>query len=288
MAKMIICVVAYLILAPVIGGLLAGIDRKISARMQGRVGPSILQPFYDVLKLLEKEKITVNRVQDFYIFCFFLFVIVTGCMFFAGQSLLMVMFTLTLASVFLIVAAFSSNSPYAQVGAEREMLQMMAYEPMVLIACVGFYMYTGSFDVYDIMATPHMPVVYLCGIFVGFIFILTIKFRKAPFDLSMSHHAHQELVGGLKTEFSGSTLAMVEAAHWYENVFLLGMVFLFFSNGEISGIIVGLVVCLAAYFLEILIGNSFARMKWQVALNSSWLVALILGGCNLFALIFIG
>ena len=133
-----------------------------------------------------------------------------------------------------------------------------------------------------------MPVVYLCGIFVGFIFILTIKFRKAPFDLSMSHHAHQELVGGLKTEFSGSTLAMVEAAHWYENVFLLGMVFLFFSNGEISGIIVGLVVCLAAYFLEILIGNSFARMKWQVALNSSGLVALILGGCNLFALIFIG
>ena len=87
---------------------------------------------------------------------------------------------------------------------------------------------------------------------------------------------------------SGSTLAMVEAAHWYENVFLLGMVFLFFSNGETSGIIVGLVVCLAAYFLEILIGNSFARMKWQVALNSSWLVALVLGGCNLFALIFIG
>ncbi|MCR5134921.1 MAG: NADH-quinone oxidoreductase subunit H [Clostridiales bacterium] len=286
MAKMIICVVAYLILAPVVGGLLAGIDRKISARMQGRVGPSILQPFYDVLKLLEKEKITVNRVQDFYIFCFFLFVVVTGCMFFAGQSLLMVMFTLTLASVFLIVAAFSSNSPYAQVGAEREMLQMMAYEPMVLIACVGFYMYTGSFNVYEIMATPKMPVIYLCGIFVGFVFILTIKLRKAPFDLSMSHHAHQELVGGLKTEFSGSTLALVEAAHWYENVFLFGMVFLFFSNGEISGIITGVVVALAAYFLEILIGNSFARMKWQVALNSSWLVALVLGGANLFALIF--
>ncbi len=286
MAKMIICVVAYLILAPFVGGLLAGIDRKISARMQGRVGPSILQPFYDVLKLLEKEKITVNRVQDFYIFCFFLFVVVTGCMFFAGQSLLMVMFTLTLASVFLIVAAFSSNSPYAQVGAEREMLQMMAYEPMVLIACVGFYMYTGSFNVYEIMATPKMPVIYLCGIFVGFVFILTIKLRKAPFDLSMSHHAHQELVGGLKTEFSGSTLALVEAAHWYENVFLFGMVFLFFSNGEISGIITGVVVALAAYFLEILIGNSFARMKWQVALNSSWLVALVLGGANLFALIF--
>lgn len=288
MVKIILSIVAYLVLAPFVGGLLTGIDRKLSARMQGRVGPSILQPFYDVLKLLEKEKITVNRVQDFYVICFFLFVLVTGGMFFGGQSLLMVIFTLTLASVFLIVAAFSSNSPYAQMGAEREMLQMMAYEPMVLLAAVGLYMHCGSFDVATILSdTENMPILYLPGVFLGFLFILTIKFRKAPFDLSMSHHAHQELVGGLKTEFSGSTLALVEAAHWYENIFLLGMVFLFFVNGHVSGVILGIVVCLLTYFLEIVIGNSFARMKWQVALNASWIVALILGGVNLFILMFI-
>jgi formate hydrogenlyase subunit 4 len=284
--KMIIFVVAYLVLAPLLGGLLSGIDRKISARMQGRVGPSVLQPFYDVFKLFEKEKITVNKVQNFYILGFFIFVIVTGCMFFAGQSLLMVIFTLTLASVFLILAAYSSNSPYSQVGAGREMLQMMAYEPMVLIACVGFYMTAGSFNVADIMHAEKMPFLAMIGIFIGFVFILTIKFRKAPFDLSMSHHAHQELVGGLKTEFSGGTLALVEIAHWYENIFLLGMVFLFFVNGGISGIIIGLVVCAAAFFLEIVIGNSFARMKWQVALKSSWIVALVFGGVNLFVLAF--
>ena len=62
--KMIISIIAYLILAPFVGGLLAGLDRKVSARMQGRVGPSILQPFYDVLKLFEKEPITVTKVQD--------------------------------------------------------------------------------------------------------------------------------------------------------------------------------------------------------------------------------
>ena len=287
MVKMIICVVAYLILAPLIGGLLAGIDRKISARMQGRVGPSILQPFYDVLKLLEKEKITVNRVQDFYIACFFLFVIVTGCMFFAGQSLLMVMFTLTLASVFLIVAAFSSNSPYAQVGAEREMLQMMAYEPMVLLTAIGFYLFAGSFDTSAIFNLSGMPFFYLIGIFVGFVFILTIKFRKSPFDLSMSHHAHQELVKGLVTEFSGKTLGLIEIAHWYENIFLLGFVFLFFCNGTWWGYLIGVVVCLATYFLEILIDNSFARMKWQVAINSAWIVALCVGIGNLFILKFL-
>jgi len=281
----VIMVIAYLILAPVIGGLLAGADRIVSARMQGRVGPPILQPFYDVFKLTEKEAITVNKIQDFYVFCFFLFVVVTGALFFAGESLLMVIFTLTLASAFLILAAFSSNSPYAQVGAERELLMMMAYEPMVLITAIGFYVYLGSFRVDDIMKADNLTLWPLIGIFLGFVYILTIKFRKSPFDLSTSHHAHQELVKGLTTEFSGKTLAIMEVAHWYENVFLLGIVFLFFVNGSVAMTIVGLVLCVAIYFFEVFIDNSFARVKWQVALNYAWAVALVLGGVNLFLIL---
>ena len=196
--------------------------------------------------------------------------------------MLLVIFTLTLASVFLIVGAFSSNSPYSQVGAERELLQMMAYEPMVLLTAIGFYLVDSSFNVYDIVTDTHMDLLPLIGIFLGFVFILTIKFRKSPFDLSMSHHAHQELVRGLTTEFSGKTLALIEVAHWYENIFLLGFVFLFFANGTIWGTVIGVVVCLLAYFLEVLIDNSFARMKWQVAINSAWIVAAVLGVINLF------
>jgi len=284
MIKVIICIVAYLVLAPLVGGLLDGIGRIMSARMQGRVGPPVLQPFYDVLKLREKEDITVNNVQDFYATCFTLFVVITGCIFFAGGDLLLVIFTLTTASVFLIIAAYSSNSPYSQIGAERELLQMMAYEPMVLLTMIGFYMVNGSFDVKAILTEGHMDFLPMIGLFIGFLYILTIKFRKSPFDLSMSHHAHQELVKGLVTEFSGKTFALIEVAHWYENVFLLGFVFLFFANGTVWGAIIGVVVCLAAYYFEVLIDNSFARMKWQVAINSAWIVALIFGVINLFVL----
>src|SRR5665648_86240 len=262
----ILWVIAYLVLAPVIGGLLAGIDRVITARMQGRFGPPVLQPFY--------------------VLCFFIFVVITGCFFFAGGDLLLVIFALTLASVFLIIAAFSSNSPYAQIGAERELLQMMAYEPMVLMTAVGFYMFTGSFRVSGILSFGTMPFLYMIGIFIGFVFILTIKFRKSPFDLSMSHHAHQELVKGLTTEFSGKTLALIEVAHWYENIFLLGFIFLFFANGTAFGTVLGLGVCLVTYFLEVLIDNSFARMKWQFALKSSWIIAITVGFINLVVLRF--
>ena len=278
-------VIAYLVLAPVVGGLLAGLDRIVSARMQGRVGPPVFQPFYDVFKLWEKEDITVNKIQDFYIVCFLLFVVVTGGFFFAGESLLMVIFTLTLASAFLILAAFSSNSPYAQVGAERELLMTMAYEPMVLMTAIGFYMQLGSFRVDDILATDSMPLLPLIGVFAGFIYILTIKFRKSPFDLSTSHHGHQELVKGLTTEFSGKTLALVEVAHWYENIFLLGIVFLFFVNGTALMTIIGLILCVLVYFFEVFIDNTFARIKWQLTLNYAWIVAFVLGGINLFIII---
>ena len=56
-------VLAYLVLAPIVGGLLDGVDRIVSARMQRRKGPSILQPFYDLGKLFSKEPIAVNNVQ---------------------------------------------------------------------------------------------------------------------------------------------------------------------------------------------------------------------------------
>ena len=97
--KTIIAVIAYLILAPFVGGFLAGLDRKLSARMQRRVGPPVLQPFYDVFKLFEKEKQTVTRVQDYYVLVFVIFVMASGAIFFAGGDMLLVIFTLTVACV---------------------------------------------------------------------------------------------------------------------------------------------------------------------------------------------
>ena len=282
--KAIIGIVAFLVLAPFVGGLLAGLDRKLSAKMQRRVGPPVLQPFYDVGKLFQKEKQTPTRFQDFYVLLFVVFVIASGVLFFSGGDLLLVIFTLTIGAAFLIIAAYSSNSPYAELGAERELLAMLAYEPMVLITVIGFYMYTGSFRVSDILAGDSMPFLPLLGIFFGWLFILTLKFRKSPFDLSMSHHAHQELVRGVTTEFVGRTMGWIEISHWYENVFLLGFVFLFFANGTWYGWVIGIVVAILAYFFEVFIDNCFARMKWQFAFKSAWVVAVVLGMINIFVL----
>jgi len=282
-----ISLILYVMAAPFVGALLTGFDRWLTARMQARRGPSIMQSFYDVRKLWQKQNLVVRRSQNFYIVFFLIFVIFTGGLFFAGMDLLLVVFALTLAAIFFVLAAYKTSSPYAFVGAERELMQMMAYEPMVLLAAIGMYMATkqvctdgtGSFQVAKIASHPNLMVLVLPGVFLGFLYTLVIKFRKSPFDLSASHHAHQELVRGMTTEFSGRTLALIEIAHWYEIVFLLGWVYLFFASVWWLGV----VAALAVFVLMVLVDNAFARLKWT-ALKSAWLVAALLGFGNILIL----
>ncbi len=287
MSEMVINIIsgiAYLILAPVIGGLLAGVDRKISARMQRRVGPPIMQPFYDFFKLWDKQPVAVNKAQSFYVTGFLLFVVISGLFFFTHGDILLVVFTLTMASVCFIVAAYSSNSPYSQIGAERELVQTMSYEPMLLLMALGFYLNCGTFSIGEILKSPQMNFIYMPGIFVGLSYILLIKFRKSPFDLSVSHEAHQELIQGALTEISGRSLALIELAHWYENVFLLGFVYLFFAWTAPWSPALGLFMCAFTYFGDILVDNCCSRVKWENMLASTWLVTLVAGFVNIMFL----
>ncbi|MFR5875471.1 MAG: respiratory chain complex I subunit 1 family protein [Eubacterium sp.] len=280
--KSIISAIVYIVAAPFAGALLSGLDRKITARMQGRQGPPIMQPLYDVAKLLKKQTKAINRVQILYLFSFLFFVIFTGALFFGGYDLLLIFFALTTANIFLVIAASSGHSPYAYMGTSRELIQMLAYEPMVLMTAIGLYVHTGSFKVSEIVTSSEiLPIVHLPGIFFGFIFVLTIKLRKHPFDLSTSHHAHQEMVKGITTEFSGIMFAIVEISHWYENIFLLGVLSLFFINGKWWSPLVAIAALIICYFIEILVDNTNARVKWKTMLNNSWIVTAVVGALNL-------
>lgn len=276
--------IAFIVLAPFVGGLIAGIDRKITARMQGRVGPPVLQPFYDLGKLLEKEHVVVALSQNYFVLGYLVFNLFAGALFFAGGDLLLVVFAFTLADVLLVLGAYAATSPYSFIGAERELVQVMAYEPMIILAAAGFYIATGSFFVTDIVAYPAPLIVLLPGLFLGLFYVLTMKLRKSPFDFSTSHHAHQEIVKGVTTEFSGSTLGMIEVAHWYETVFLLGLFWLFFAWSPVIAAIALVII----YLAEIFIDNATARVRWGFALRSIWIVTLVLATLNIVALQYFG
>jgi ech hydrogenase subunit B len=266
----ILIIVITIIAAPILGGLLTGIDRKITARMQNRYGPPVLQPFYDFFKLMGKERITVNQTQMAYVIGHLFFAVTSIIMLALGQDLLMLIFILAFSTISLVMGAMSVRSPYSKIGAQREIIQMMAYEPVLLLMVVGVFLVTKSFMIKSIFEIDQPLLYSLPLVFLAFLYVLTIKLRKSPFDFSTSHHGHQELIKGLTTEFSGPQLAIIELTHWFDLILLLGLITLFFAKP----IWVGILIALASYFLEIVIDNISARVTWKWMLKAAWLIGI--------------
>jgi ech hydrogenase subunit B len=266
-----------LVLAPVAGGLLMGIDRKLSARMQGRVGPPVVQPFYDLIKLFSKEALVSTKMQLVSVYLYLTSVVLSVVMLVLGQDLLVLLFVLALGSVSLILGAFSVRSPYSQLGAYRELLLLLSYEPLLALFVVGVYLATGSFMVRDIFRMEQPLLLTLPLFAVTQILVLAMKMNKSPFDISSSHHAHQEIVRGILTEFSGPYLGVIELTHWYELVLLLGMTALLWANN----LWVGAALAIGSYFVVIVIDSITARMTWRWTLRVGWGIGIPLAVINL-------
>ena len=257
MLKLIFALIAVAVAVPA-GGLLAGVDRRLTARLQSRQGPPLLQPFYDVLKLFGKAPCVTN---PWLIFSSYV------CLMASAIALLM----------FFMQGALSADSPYSNVGAQRELLQMLAYEPLVILTFVGMSAATGSFMISDIYALdvpllPHLPF-----LFIALGYALTIKLAKSPFDIASCHHGHQEIVRGVLTDYSGPQLALLEISHWLDVILLLGLCALFWHT-SITGMVVLLVL---TYALEIVVDNVCARMTWGWMLKHAFGITLGLAIFNI-------
>lgn len=266
-----------IIITPIIGCLLSGLDRKITAHFQGRIGPPLLQPLYDVIKLLNKENVVVNRYQNIYIIAYLVFVLSSIIMLFFEMDILMIIFVYTIANISLIIGSMSTGSPYSRIGSQREIMSMLSYEPVLLFYIISIYLLTGSFNLTKLNTINKPLLVYLPLIFLSMLFIMNIKFKKSPFDFSTSHDAHQELVKGMFTEFSGSALAVIELTHWYEIIFLLWLIFLFWK----SNIIIGLLLASLTYIFVLILDNITARLSWEWMLKTTWTFIIALSIANI-------
>ena len=260
-----------------LGGLIAGMDRKVTARMQSRLGPPLLQPFYDVLKLLGKAPCVSNPWLIFAAYISLLSSATALVLFFLQGDLLLLFFVMTVGAVFRVAGALCVPSPFANVGAQRELLQMLAYEPLIILTFVGISSATGSFMLSDIFALekpllPYLPLIYLalgCA--------LTIKLGKSPLDIASSHHGHQEIVRGPLTEYYGPQLALLEISHWLDVVLFMGLCAVFWHT-SVAGMIILLVV---TYLAELVVDNVSARLTWQWLFKNAFSVALGLAVFNI-------
>lgn len=204
----------FLLLAPFFDGVI----RRVTARVQSRRGPPLLQSFYDVFKLLGKENIDSAGTLPFRLaplVAFASILCVVAILPVAGEATLLTPYAdaislislLTLGGVAVLLGAFASRNIYAAIGASREMTTMIMVEPIFFMILMLGVLKTGSLDLTQVLyGTPAvaygwsglvMIVVSLFGLqaFVG----------RQPFDIA---EAEQEILGGPFIEFSGPNLAL--------------------------------------------------------------------------------
>ena len=256
-------------------------DRKLIAKFQNRVGPPLMQPFYDAIKLWGKEPFIASSLQPVLAFGYLGFSVAAFALLAFGQDMLLMIFTMAIADLCLIVAAFNSKSPYSNIGARRELIGMMSYEPVMLLAAISIFFVTGSFMIDSIYVINQPLLTFLPLTFLALIPVLIIDMKKSPFDVSGSGHAHQELVRGIYTEFSGYTLALVELGHWTKVALLLGFASLFWAQN----LIIGAVLAFALFFVVLVIDNSYPRLDWKTMIKTTWIVGFLLIIANIAGLI---
>lgn len=215
-----------LLFAVVVGLLLAGIDRKILARMQKRKGPPILQPTYDFFKLMGKETIiphAANRkafliapVLGFVsLVVLMLFIPVFGYSpFSTNGDLIIVLYLLTIPAVALIVGGSASGSPYAGIGISREMVTMMAYElPLVVVLLAvakkvgGESLVFSLGEIGDWQAANGLLISHwaLIPAALAMLLVIPAEVGTQPFDVA---EAETEICEGPLVEYSGAPLAV--------------------------------------------------------------------------------
>ena len=266
--------VLLILLAPLIGGLVYGFDRIVKARMQRRIGPPLLQPFYDFLKLADKRQMMVHSTHAFLGIMHFVSLWFALAVLLLGGDLILVIFLHLLSTSLLILAGYSTRSIFSHLGANRMAISVLAYEPVLIIIAVSIFMLNGSFDTAVVFASGD-PLLYKMPLaFVALLLILPIKLKKSPFDVA---EAHQEITGGVELEYSGLFFEAVYTAKWLDYIFCYTLVFLFAGSNILLG--TGLVVFTFLYLAAL--DNSTARVNYKQMLRFSLGVAFTLAFINL-------
>jgi len=268
-----------IIFAPAIGGLIYGFERVLRARMQNRQGPPILQPFYDMYKLLDKQAFIINPYHSMLGLMHFITLWAVVAFVILGENLLYIVFLHLLSSIFLILAGFSVKSIFSHIGANRELLSIIAYEPILIMVAVGFFVINGSFDI-SLIRENSPEIVSLFLLFLSFLLVIPIKLKKSPFD---AVEAHQEIVGGVEIEFSGVFFEFLYMAKWLEYIFIYLLLLLFAG----SSIWLGIFLFLVIFLLVNLVDNSTARVKMEHLLKIVLTIGLTLGMLNLIGLSYV-
>lgn len=327
LAVFIECVVigvCLMLLYAVIAIIMIFMERKVCAAFQCRLGPmrvgphGTIQVFADVVKMLIKEIITIQRSDKFLYNLAPYLVILASILSFAclpmnrGMEILdfnvgifFLMAASSIGIVGILLAGWSSNNKYSLIGAMRSGAQMISYELSIGISILTIVVLTDTMQLSQIVERQvdgwfifkgHVPA------FIAFVIYLiagNAEVNRGPFDLP---EAESELTAGYHTEYSGMHFGLFYVAE-FVNLFIISAVaatiFLggwmpfhivgMESFNQIMDYIPGFVWFFGKSFfvvwLLMWIKWTFPRLRIDQILTLEWKYLVPIGLCNLLLMV---
>lgn len=276
-----------LLFLAVAGAFLSWFDRKITARVQFRKGPPMLQPYYDFFKLLLVKETILPAKGSPVIFLMAPVLAVFGATMagvfimlpllgintgFKGD-ILVIFYLLTIPSLSYIIGAVASGNPLAAVGGSREMKLILSYELTFLLVVATVIMKSGQkIDLYSIITqqqagSPFMGSISGVLLFISAIFCIQAKLAMVPFDMP---EAEAEITEGIFIEYSGAAYALIKLAKYIMLLVLPALLIALLLNGftlERWGILWAVMKVLGIVLLLTLIRNTNPRIKIKQAVS---------------------
>ena len=303
-----------LLFCVVFGVIMAGIDRKLVARMQRRVGPPILQPWYDFVKCCAKETIIPRCAKKaifigapylglacLIVIALFIPVGSYGSAFTAGADLVVILYLLTIAGVTLIIGASSTGSPYAGVGLSREMVAMISYElPFVLVLLavgrvagadsgLGCTFSLSTIAAYQAANGPLIAHWALIPAAIAMLLVIPCEVGSHPFDIA---EAETEICEGALAEYSGHPLGVFRLSHYVKMYIMTALFCALFLGGITVGlagtvgvvidVLIFLVLCGVVSFICMTLPHAVcARLRVEQVFKFYWTVVAGLAALSL-------
>jgi NADH-quinone oxidoreductase subunit H len=287
--------------------MLIWLERKLSARIQRRLGPTehgpfgLLQSVADMGKLLSKELLTPDHVhKPLYLLApvlVFAPVIALCSLFPLSETwifhdfdiavvLLLSISGLTIVGIFL--AGWGSNNKYALLGAVRSVAQNISYEIPLILSVIPIVLMTGSMSLYQIsLAQVSFPFIVVQPV-AALIFLIaaTAETNRAPFDIP---EAESELIAGFHTEYSGMRFALFFFAEYSNMIIVCALATVLFLGGWRGPFLPGwmwfLLKVYALIMLMMWFRWTFPRLRFDQLMSFAWIVLVPLAILNLLVTI---
>jgi len=199
--------------------IVAWVDRKLTARIQWRKGPPLLQNFYDLFKLFSKEVVipdTANKtlfvlplviglVSSVLVATIVWLVIILPQHSFVGD-VIVVLYLFMIPSIMFMISSAASGNPIAVVGVSREIKLMLSYELPLICAVLVSIIKSGSIKFAELMKISAFSSVSEIIALIVAIICFQAKLGLVPFDVA---EAETELASGIFIEYSGPLLGII-------------------------------------------------------------------------------